>query len=156
MANETPTFKIEDAQLVWRNFAGKETKFKPEGTRTFSVVLPHDLADQMAKDGWNAKCKPADPNDPENQDEFCFIEVTVGFKVKPPTIVCLTDTSRTRLDESTVEMLDWADIRTVDLIVRAYQWEVGASSGLKAYLQSMYVTIEEDDLAKKYAVREDV
>jgi len=149
--DDAKTFMIEDARLVYRNFEGKETMFKPAGTRTFAVVLPKGVADEMAADGWNVKCKPAQEEDAE---EFCHIEVTVGYKLRPPKIVLITDTSRTNLTEETVGTLDWAAIRNVDLIAREYYWEVGVKSGIKAYLQTMFVTIEEDELERKYAVND--
>lgn len=152
MPDEAKTFMVEGARLVYRNFSGKETMFKPSGTRTFSVVLDKKTADQMAADGWNVKCKPAREDD---EEEFCHIEVTIGYKVRPPKIVLITDNGRTNLTEETVGMLDWADVRNVDFIAREYAWEVGGKSGIKAYLQSMFVTIEEDELERKYAVHEE-
>ena len=53
--------------------------------------------------------------------------------------------------KSQVETLDWVDILNVDLIVRPYEWTVNGKSGVKAYLQSIYVTIEEDPLELKYS-----
>lgn len=147
MVEEVPTFMIEGARLIWKNFSGAETQFKPAGTRTFNVVLDKQTADKMAADGWNVKCKP--PTE-EDDEEFCYLEVTVGYKAYPPKIVVITDTSRTMLTEDTVEMLDWADIRNVDFTARAYAWEVGPKSGIKAYLKNMFVTIEEDELERKY------
>lgn len=148
MADATKTFMIEGARIIYRNFAGAPTPFRVQGgVRTFAVVLPKPLADEMALDGWNVKCRPAQEDDDE---EFCFIEVTLKYKFKPPRVVVITDSSRTELTEETVGMLDWADIRNIDLIAREYQWDMGGKSGIKAYLQSMYVTIEEDPLEKKY------
>ena len=62
----------------------------------------------------------------------------------------ITSRGRTNLDEGQVETLDWVDILNVDLIVRPYEWTVNGKSGVKAYLQSIYVTIEEDPLEIKY------
>lgn len=148
MVDSAKTFVIEDAQIIYRNFSGAPTPFDQQGgKRTFAVVLDKKTADAMAVDGWNVKCKPARE---EGEEEFCFIEVTVNYKQRPPKIVVLTDTSATTLTDDTVAMLDWADIRKLDLVAREYQWAVGANSGIKAYLKSMFVTIDEDPLEKKY------
>lgn len=142
---------VEDARLIWKNFTGAPTPFKPDGgVRTFNVVLDKETANTMVADGWNVKCKLPDEEDAE---EFCFIEVTVGYKVRPPKIVCITETSRTNLTEDTVGTLDWADIRKCDLIAHAYNWSMpSGKTGKKAYLKSMFVTIEEDLLERKYNI----
>lgn len=140
---------FEDARIVFRNFAGEERKFNEEGKRNFALVLDPEEADAMEADGWKVKRKP--PRE-EGDDWFCFIPVTVSFKGRPPRLVMITKSKnrRTTLDEETAELLDIADIENVDLIIRPYDWEVNGNRGRKAYLQSIYVTIHEDDLEIKY------
>jgi len=65
-------------------------------------------------------------------------------------IVIVTSRGREQIEERQVEMLDWADITNVDLIVRPHFWEVSGKSGIKAYVKTMYVTIMEDALELKY------
>ena len=142
------TFSIEDAQIIYRNFAGHEDKFNSKGDRNFAVVLPPDVAEAMKEDGWNVKVR--EPRD-EGDEPFYYIQVSVSYKVRPPQVTLLTSTSRTLLSEDTIEMLDAADIRTVDLICNAYHWDVNGKTGIKAYLQTMFVTINEDELMLKYA-----
>ena len=149
MAEQVATFKVEDARLIFKNFSGKEGPYNRAGQRSFCVVLDPDVAAQMAEDGWNVRNLEARE---EGDVDTPYIEVAVNFKNRPPRIVMITSTGRTPLDESMVEALDYADMKTVDLIARAYNWEVNGKTGIKAYLQTMFVTIEEDDLERKYAV----
>lgn len=149
---------MEGMRIIFRNFAGKEGQYNREGDRNFGVILPANVAEAMLADGWNVKyLKPREED--EEGEETPWLSVSVAFdKGRPPTILKITSRGKTKVDEDTVEQLDWVDIAVdeegnpkVDLIVRPYFWDVSGRTGIKAYLQSMYVTIEEDDLARKYA-----
>lgn len=151
MVQDVKTFMVEDAQLIFRNFEGKEGQYNVKGNRNFAVILPPDVAEQMLKDDWNVKYLEARE---EGDEPVPYISITVSYKNRPPRIVMMTSRVRTNLVEDTVEVLDWANIEKADLIARSYFWEVGGKSGYKAYLQSLFVTVEEDALEKKYAINE--
>lgn len=147
--------KMEGVRIIFRNFRGEETKFNPAGSRNFGVVLPDEkTAQDMLADGWPVKyLQPRDED--EDQVETPWISVKVKYgKGRPPKIMLVTSRGINPLNESTVGQLDGVDITNVDLIVRPYHWSMpGGKSGITAYLSSMYVTIEEDDLDKKYAAQ---
>lgn len=142
------TVLMEDVRIIFRNFAGKEGRYNREGDRNFAVLLDPDIAEAMLKDGWNVKyLKPRD----EEEEPQAYLQVSVNYKGRPPRIVMVTSRGRTNLSEDEVELLDWADIVTTDLIVRPYEWAVNGATGIKAYAQSVFVTIQEDALELKYA-----
>lgn len=151
MPDDAKTFMVEDAPIIFRNFAGKEGQYNREGDRNFAVVLPREIAIQMQEDGWNVRY--LEPRE-EGDDTTPYISIAVNFKNRPPRVVLLTSTTRTQLDEESVEVLDWADIQTADLIARGYDWSVNGKTGTKAYLQSLFVTIQEDALERKYSINE--
>lgn len=145
---EAKTFMVEDATLIFKNFAGKEDKYNRAGDRNFACILDNETAEQMLKDGWNVRyLKPRE----EGDEPTPYVQVAVSYKNRPPRIVMMTSAGRTILSEEMVETLDYADIGQVDLISRGYEWEVNGKSGTKAYLQSMFVTIQEDALELKYS-----
>ena len=151
MADEAITVTIEDARLVFKNFEGKKGRYNDEGERSFSVILDEKTAEVMLKDGWNVKFLKARE---EGESDTPYIQVKVSFDNYPPRVVMITSVSRINLDSKSVSALDWADIATADLIIRAYQWDVNGKQGIAAYLKSLFVTIAEDELERKYAINE--
>ena len=139
---------IENAQIMFRNFRGEETKFNPAGKRNFCVRLEKDISEVLKEDGWNVKyLKPREDGD----EPTPYLQVSVNFDTMPPNISMITKHNKTKLNSETIGALDWAEIVNVDLIIRPYHWEAQGKTGIKAYVKNMYVTIEEDEFADKYS-----
>ena len=144
---------LEDVNIVFRNFSGAEGPFNKAGDRNFGLLIGPEDAEAMAADGWNVKyLKPRE----EGDEAQAWLKIKVNFSGRPPRVVLITENgqgekSKTPLDESMVSILDWAPIETVDLIINPYEWSVNGNTGITAYLQSIFVTMAQDDLEKKYA-----
>ncbi len=146
------TVLMEGVKIIFRNFEGKEGQYNRAGDRNFAVLLDDAVAETLASDGWNVKWLKPREDAEEGEVPQAYLQVTANFdKGRPPRVVMITSRGRTNLDEDTVDMLDWADVQNTDLIVRPYEWSVNGKTGVKAYLQSIYVTVEEDELERKYA-----
>lgn len=142
-----PDITIENARIAFRNFGGKEGRYNAAGRRNFCVLLDPTVAKDLAGFGWNVKyLKARDSEDPDQP----YIQVTVSYKNLPPKITVITSRNKHILDEASVDLLDWADISNIDLIVRPYVWEVNGKTGIKAYAKIMYISLVEDEFEAKY------
>ena len=139
---------IENANIKFRNFSGKQGLMNPQGRRNFVVFIEDDvLAESLVRDGWNVKwLKPLEEGDPRQP----ILPITVSYSYKPPEVFLITSRGRTKLGEKELDLLDWADIKTADMTIRPYHWTFGDAEGISARLQKLYVTIREDPLERKY------
>ena len=143
--------QIDDARIIYRNFAGAASKFNREGDRNFAVVIPDkDIMDALVNEGWNVKSKPSRY---EDEEDFMWLPVKVRFNDRGPAVYLKTGDTVNRLEEDSVGILDNIDILSVDLDIRPYDWEVNGKPGRSAYLQAITVTQNIDRFTARYSMK---
>lgn len=154
MPRELPDLIIEDLEFVYRpNFSGAVERYNKEGNRYFNAKINPEIAEALARDGWNIKWTKPGENHP-SPNEFVpepFVVVTVGYKFRPPTVVLIRDGRQTAITENTIALLDSTEFENIDVAIRGVYWENDQGSGYKAWLKSFYGTVKMDDLDRKYA-----
>lgn len=147
MADRVANISVENARIIFRNFAGKESRYNPKGKRNFCLIIDNDVAENLKDIGWNIKY--LNPRDPDEIPQ-AYLQVAVAFENFPPKIWLVSGGKKTELDEDSVSVLDYAEIENIDIIVRPYTWDVNGKGGIKAYVKNMYVTVAENEFEKKY------
>ena len=149
-----PTLALENAHIMFRNFAGNPDKFNRNGgVRSFNVRIDDpELAEQLMEDGWNIKIlAPREEGDKPTH----HVQVFVGYKIRPPKVMMISGGTMTELTEETISTLDYADIMSADVEINPGVWEDdNGNERVKAWLKEMYVTIEKSAFADKYAMEE--
>lgn len=148
-------FTMNGAPVMFRNFQGRKTQFNREGDRNFCIDLTGENIEQLMADGWNIKfLQPKE----EGDEPRPYIQVAVKWNFKPPRVVMVSQNGKkqTNLTEDMVEVLDFAELTNVDVIIRGWHWVTGEGTefekdGIKAELKTGYFTIFEDELELKYS-----
>ena len=149
---ERGILQIEDARIIYRNFAGIGSKYNRDGDRNFAVIIPNqEIADELIADGWAVKIKP--PRD-EDDSPFMYLPVKVKFNNRGPAAYVKSGNSVQRLNKETIGMLDEIDIQSVDMDLRGYDWEVNGKTGRSAYLQAINVIQNIDRFGAQYQAQE--
>lgn len=150
MEKRIGNISVENAKIMFTNFRGEKSRYNPTGMKNFCVVIEDpQQAQQLAEDGWNVRIlAPREEGDKPKH----YINVTVRFDILPPKVVLVTRKNKTPLNDETIATLDHAEIVNIDLTIRPRIWhDDDGNTKVKAYLKTMYVTIEEDEFADKYA-----
>ena len=145
--------QIDDASIIYRNFAGVGSKFNREGDRNFAVRIPDtELADKLVEEGWNVKIK--DPKE-EGDLPFMFLPVKIKFNDRGPVVYLKTGRNMVKLDEESISCLDNIDILGVDLDIRPYDWDVNGKHGRTAYLQGAEIYQRLDRFTARFEEEEE-
>lgn len=150
---DVPQMTIKDAKLLFLNFSGKQTTYNRDGERNFCVEINPEDVDMLTALGWNIKM--TNPKS-EEMEPTPYLQVKVKYTHKPPRIVMVKSNGQVNLTEDMVSILDFADIKKVDLIINPSAYEIPATgkSGIAAYVKTMFVTIDEDELELMYSQME--
>ena len=143
--------QIDDAIIMFKNFAGKGDMYNREGDRKFSLrITSQEVADALIKEGWNVRMKPART---EDEDPLVYMDVKVKFSEFGPKVYLESGDAVNELNEQTIGCLDRIRIGRVDLDIRPFDWELPSGKrGRSAYLQGMRVIQRVDDrFAAMYA-----
>lgn len=152
--NKLKIENLTNRDIIYRNFSGRTSQFNKNGNMKFSIVIDPNMADRLAKEGWNIKRRPS-KND-ENE-EFCTLEVRVRFDLSfaRPKIKQFTRGSSVNITEDNVGNFDNAEFETADVVLRQYLWSTPAGdSGVAAQLSEMYVRLNEGVLESKWAAED--
>ena len=155
MANRN-LITINDAHIIFCNLAGRKRKFNDEGKRNFNVILTEEQAQDLIDRGFYVRTMP-----PRNEDDEPRYLLKINVRMdsdRPPKVFLCTAKSKTPLTADMLSEIDNAEadrsIEKVDLTFSPYRSPTRTdSNGYSAYLHSLYVTVEEDELAARYAAK---
>ena len=145
---------IEGAQLVLKNFSGEKGRyFNQTGDPEFAVVIPEDMVDTLKADGWNVKQFRAKPDDTEEPAHF--LKIKVGMKGRPPRMVLINGSGSKDVDREDCSVFDYVRAKNVDIAINPNEYDFESRgermTGVSAYLRSLFVTADEDELERKYS-----
>lgn len=163
--NNRGLLRLTDTRMIFRNFSGKKSDFNAEGDRNFGAVVDEEMAEQLMAEGIKVKTLRPQPGVPDATPTN-WIKVKVNFATRQPPKVYLIKADpedpenqskmiRVRLDEDTINQLDWiyqSTILHIDMNIRfsRYPDRPGRPGGISNYLDALYVTVEDDPLDRKY------
>lgn len=141
--------EIENAKIIFRNFAGEKDAFNAEGKRNFHVILDEDQAADLREIGVNVKIRQ--PREEGDLPTY-HAKVNVSMESKfPPKVWLISGTegdyAKTLLDSESIDCLDAAEFETIDLTLEQYEYKPGQIS---LYLKAGYFVIRQDSFASKY------
>lgn len=149
---------LQDAKFFGRpNFAGELDRFKDD-RRKFTVLIPNDSADQLREMGWNVKTNIPTPEELEqfpDREPISHLKVMVDNidieRGKGPEVFLIQGDDTERLDNKTLGSIDRSRFKTIDMEIRAWEYDPEESPGsYSARLVKFVGVMEPNILDQKY------
>lgn len=142
------SINIPDAKFIfYTNFKGAPGPYNNSGERNFNVILEGEALQQAIDYGMNVKTTKSR----EGYDPVSYIKVNIGYKYRAPIAMLINSHVKRSLTEQTIGILDDYKYSNIDIVIRPNRWRrPDGSSGVNAYLQAIYATVEEDPFVHKY------
>lgn len=130
--------EISNAKILWKNFTGKLGFYNKEGGRDFCLLLSDDASVNFFKqNGYSVAVKSSGV---EVGEFIRYLKVKMKFNNGKPIIILKSNNKIIRVDENLVSVLDSIKIKSVDMSIKPYHWELpNGEHGQIAYLNSMTV-----------------
>ena len=142
---------ITEGQIAYSNFAGRPTPYKPEGgVRTVTFVMPENIVDDLMRDGWKVRKQEFEDGSYRYLLEATFLFRTREGKLRDPKIFIVKKDGFIHVTEEIADTLDHAEIVSADAVIGAYYYDYAGKQGIKAYINSLYLTIKENPIDEKY------
>lgn len=173
MAISRNLLEIENAQILFKNFSGREKTamvrgsqrvVNEEGKRNFNVVLDPEKSDiywngekvtnpdfgqELANLGFNVSVKPGKE---EGEGPQYRLPVHVAFDQIAPEIYLVTGHNKVKLDDQSIACLDTADIVSADLSINNGRSYIGndGQEKVKAWCNKGFFVIAQSRFDSKY------
>jgi hypothetical protein len=139
---------LEDATLLFPNFAGIAKDYNVVGDRNACVIVSDELAGQLAAIGWNIRVgKSTDPDVLPGK----FISFTVKIDSKfPPRLWLIRYGRRPELmAPQEYNILDFARFKSVSLKINQYVWQ-DKPQKVSGFLEEGFFELMPDPLRDRY------
>lgn len=155
---------FNNAQIArgrWSNFSGGPTDWDPKNTkRWFTIFLPDDEAQRLTDLGWNVRTRNSTN---ESEPELKYLKIAMNYDPEMPWSHPRIWLVRRVGNPELLEAEDLFQLDNKDLVIikasiqiRPHDWKLAnGTSGRKAWLKQMYVSIEQDDFGAEYWNRGD-
>ena len=140
--------ELQDATLLFPNFAGVPNQFNKAGDRNSCVLIDDALAGQLSAIGWNVRIgKSSDPDVIPGK----FISFTVNTDAKfPPRLWLIRQGRRPELmAPEDFNILDFARFKSVSLKINHYIWQEKPQK-VSGFLEEGFFELQPDPLRDRY------